>query len=43
MQEQLVNDPLWWPTRSYFKRVIDGEFSALGAAAATSTLEPAPE
>jgi type IV pilus assembly protein PilQ len=43
MQQELVTDPLWWPTRSYFKRVIDGEFSALSAAAESSILEPAPE
>jgi type IV pilus assembly protein PilQ len=29
MQEELVNDPLWWPTRSYLDRVINGEFDAL--------------
>ncbi|MHC4978422.1 MAG: type II secretion system protein GspD [Planctomycetota bacterium] len=43
MQQELVNDPLWWPTRSYLKRVINGEFDALGTSAAAPTPEPAPE
>jgi type IV pilus assembly protein PilQ len=43
MQQELVNDPLWWPTRSYLKRVIDGEYDALGTTAAAPTPEPAPE
>ncbi|MHC4140333.1 MAG: type II secretion system protein GspD [Planctomycetota bacterium] len=30
MREALVNDPAWWPTRSFLQRVIDGEFDALG-------------
>jgi type IV pilus assembly protein PilQ len=42
MQQELVNDPLWWPTRSWMDRVIDGEFDALGTAAppAVSEVEP---
>ncbi|MHC4828355.1 MAG: type II secretion system protein GspD [Planctomycetota bacterium] len=43
MQQELVNDPLWWPTRSYLKRVINGEYDALGTSAAAPTPEPAPE
>ena len=41
--QQLVTDPLWWPTRSYLKRIIDGEYEALDAATTIPAGEPAPE
>jgi type II secretory pathway component GspD/PulD (secretin) len=40
MEQKLVNDPLWWPTRSYLDRVINGEFDELGAPAPAPPTAP---
>jgi type II secretory pathway component GspD/PulD (secretin) len=42
MEQKLVNDPLWWPTRSYLDRVINGEFDSLTAPASAPQPAPAP-